>query len=107
MLHNWEGELVGKRVSDWTQAEQSAETGRDIVHKFNVELPDGTIKIVSSESVPILLGFIDREQTKVFGNLATASKTLAKQEMKLALLEAQNKEFNEVKKSIIDSRNQK
>jgi len=102
MLPNFEGELVSKRVSDWTQAEKSAETGRDIVHKFTVELPDGTIENVSSESVPILLGLIDRSQVKVFGNLATASKTLAKQQMKLAIMEAQQKEFEEAKQSIID-----
>ena len=102
MLPNYEGELVGKRVSDWTQADESAETGRGIVHKYGIEFPDGTTKVVSSESVPILLGFQDTAQAKVFGSLAMASKTLAKQEMKLAILEAQQKEFNEAKKSIID-----
>jgi hypothetical protein len=98
MRPNWEGELVGKRVSDWSQAENSAETGRDIVHVYNVQMPDGTIKSVSSESVPILLGFIDREQKKVFGSLATASKTLAKNQMKLAIMEAQAKEYENLYK---------
>ncbi len=97
MKPNYEGELVGKRVSDWTQADSSAETGRDIVHKYTIELPNGNIKVVSSESVPILLGFEDRSQAKVFGNLATASKTLAKQQMKLAIMEAQKKEYDDLK----------
>lgn len=96
MKPNYEGELVGKRVSDWTQADSSAETGRDIVHKYTIELPNGDIKVVSSESVPMLLGYIDRSQAKVFGNLATASKTLAKQQMKLAIMEAQKKEYDEL-----------
>jgi GNAT superfamily N-acetyltransferase len=96
MLPNREGELVGRRVSDWTQAEISAETGRDIVHQYTIELPNGDIKTVSSESVPIILGFIDKSQAKVFGNLATASKTLAKQQMKLAIMEAQKKEYDDL-----------
>ena len=96
MLPNWEGELVGKRVSDWTQAEMSTETGRGIVHQYTIELPNGEVKTVSSESVPILLGYQDRTQAKVFGNLATASKTLAKQQMKLAIMEAQKKEYDDL-----------
>jgi len=98
MQPNWEGELVGKRISDWSQAENSADTGRDIVHVYNVQMPDGTIKSVSSESVPILLGFVNREQAKVFGSLATASKTLAKNQMKLAIMEAQAKEYEDLLK---------
>jgi hypothetical protein len=96
MKPNYEGELVSKRISDWTQAEISADTGRDIVHKYGVELADGTFKSVSSESVPILLGYIDRNELKHFPNLVTASKTLAKQQMQLAILEAQEKEYKEL-----------
>jgi hypothetical protein len=96
MQPNWEGELVSKRVSDWTQAEASAETGRNLVHQYTIELPNGDIKTVSSESVPILLGYVDRTQAKAFGNLATASKTLAKQQMQLAIMEAQKKEYDEI-----------
>jgi len=94
MLPNHEGELVTKRISDWTQAEASAETGRGIVHKYGIDMADGTHKLVSSETVPIILGFIDDSQKKAFGNIATASKTLAKQEMKLAIMEAQKKEYD-------------
>lgn len=96
MKPNYEGELVGKRVSDWSQAENSAETGRDIVHKYTIELPNGETKTVSSESVPVLLGYVDRSQAKVFGNLSTAAKTLAKQQMKVAIMEAQKKEYDDL-----------
>ena len=102
MQPNWEGELVGKRVSDWSQAETSAETGRGIVHRYSVELPNSEVKIVSSESVPILLGYQDRTQAKVFGNLATASKTLAKQQMALAIMEAKYKEYLDAIQSVKD-----
>lgn len=94
MLPNYEGELKSKRVSDWSQAESSADTGRDIVHQYTVLMPDGEYKSVSSDSVPVLLGYIDRKELKSFPNLVTASKTLAKQQMKLSILEAQEKEYN-------------
>jgi len=97
------GEEFEKRVSDWTQAEESAETGRNIVHAYTIEKPNGEVVTVSSESVPILMGLIDREQKKVFANLATAAKTLAKQQMKLAILEAQQKEYEDAKRAIIDA----
>jgi hypothetical protein len=97
---NKEGEEYGKRVSDWTQAELSAETGRDLVHVFDVQMPDGTLKSVSSESVLSIMGFVDKDTKKVFGNLATASKTLAKQQMKLAILEAQQKQYYDAKNEL-------
>jgi len=96
MRPNWEGELVSYRRSDWTQAEASADTGRDIVHKYDIRTTDGNYKTVSSESVPILLGLIDRTQKTRFGNLATASKTLAKQKLKLSILLAQKKQYDEL-----------
>lgn len=83
------------RVSDWTQAQQSADTGRDIVHQFIVELPDGTKQTVSSESVLVLLGITDREQTKSFPSLVNAVKTLAKQKLQLSILNAQKKQYND------------
>ncbi len=96
MLPNYEGELKSKRVSDWTQAEISADTGRDIVHQYAILMPDGEHKVVSSESVPVLLGFYDKKEFSVFPNLVTASKTLAKQQMQLAIMEAQEKEYREL-----------
>ena len=89
-----EGEAISKRVSDWTQADVSAETGRNIVHKYTIEMPNGEIKSVSSDSVPITLGYIDRTQKSLFPNLSSAAKTLAKQKLQLAILEEKIKEKN-------------
>lgn len=97
------GDAIEKRVSDWSQAELSADTGRNIVHSFTIVKPNGESLSVSSESVPIVMGFVSKEQKKDFSNLATASKTLAKQQMQLSILEAQQKEFEEIKQSIIDA----
>ncbi len=96
MKPNFEGELVSKRISDWTQADLSADTGRDVVHKFTVERTDGTLVNVSSESVPILLGYVDREQMKALPSIVSAVKTLAKQRMKLAIMKAQKAEYDQL-----------
>lgn len=92
-----EGDEVMKRISDWSQAQISADTGRDIVHQYTIETVDDGSKTVSSESVPILLGYTNRAELKNFPNLATASKTLARQKMQLAIMEAQEKEYLELK----------
>ncbi len=92
-----EGDEVMKRVSDWTQAELSADSGRNVVHQYTVQYPDKTYKTVSAESVPVLLGYVDRKDLKSFPNLVTAAKTLAKQQMQLAIWEAQEKEYNDLK----------
>jgi hypothetical protein len=97
------GDAIEKRVSDWSQAETSADTGRNIVHSFTIVKPDGSSQSVSSESVPVVMGFVTKEQKKDFSNLATASKTLAKQQMQLSILEAKQKEYDEVQQSIIDA----
>ena len=96
MTPSREGELVGKRISDWTQAEQSADTGKNIVHQFTVELTDGKKETVSSESVLVLLGYTQREKLKTFPSLVNALKTLAKQRMQLSIMEAQEKEYVEL-----------
>jgi hypothetical protein len=87
-----EGEAISKRTSDWTQAEISAETGRDIVHKYTIQMPNGDLKVVSSDSVPVLLGYTDRAQKSSFPNLSNAAKTLAKQKLQLSIIEAKAKE---------------
>jgi hypothetical protein len=97
MKENKEGELVDKRISDWTQAESSAETGRDVVHKFTVRKPNGEIVTASSESIPTLLGYVKGEPMKGLPSVVSAVKTLAKQRMQLAILEAQEKEYNTLK----------
>lgn len=96
MKPNHEGELKDKRVSDWSQAESSAETGRDLVHKFVVERKDGTVVTVSSESVPELLGYVDSKEMNNLPSIVSAVKTLAKQRMQLAVLKAQEAEYNEL-----------
>lgn len=99
-LPDREWELKNRRVSDWSQAETSAETGRDIVHKFTIERKDGVIVTVSSESVPYLLGYLDAKEMKRFPSIVSSVKTLAKQRMQLALLKAQEAEYNNIKKEV-------
>jgi tRNA nucleotidyltransferase (CCA-adding enzyme) len=94
--HNEEEGDYDKRISDWGNAEMSGDTGRDVVHKFSVLRTDGVTMVVSSESVPVLLGYIDRKDISNFTTLATAVKTLAKQEMLLSVLEAQEKHYSEL-----------
>lgn len=101
MLPNNEGELIGKRVSDWTQAENSAETGRDIVHKFTIERKDGTSISVSSESVPAALGYESPKEMENFSSLVSAVKTLAKQKLKLAILEQRQQEYDELYRKLM------
>ena len=75
------GEAVEKRVSDWDRSADSAATGRQIVHQFDV---DG--QLVSAESALKLLGFAG-DQAKPFKARASAAKTLAKLTMQLAQLD--------------------
>ena len=100
-FNKFKGETVSKRISDWTQAETNAETGRQIVHQYGIQLADGTYKTVSSETVPIVLGFLDKKQSSTLPNLVTASKTLAKQKMQLAILEAKKIEKEDAIKKIM------
>lgn len=75
------GEAVEKRVSDWDRSADSAATGRQIVHQFDV---DG--QLVSAESALKLLGFAG-DQAKPFKARASAAKTLARLTMQLAQLQ--------------------
>lgn len=61
--HN-EGEIEA-RVSDWENAVENPETGRKIVHKFNVATPTGETKTVSLETAQKLLGTGENLLTKV------------------------------------------
>ena len=97
----YKGEEYSKRVSDWTQAEISADTGRDIVHKYTILNTDGTSVTVSSDSVPILLGYLDRKTSGSFPNLVTAAKTLAKQKLQLSILESKYQQFKDAREAII------
>lgn len=77
---------AAKRVSDWTKAINSVDTGKDIVHHFAVTLPDGSKKIVSLESAIKLLGYQpgDASAAKI-RNTAASMRTLATAQMQLAL----------------------
>lgn len=59
------GEMVPKRFSDWELSSVSHDTGRSIVHQFEVE-DKGNKQLVSSESANILLGFSKRGDNKGF-----------------------------------------
>ena len=98
-----EGELKAGRVSDWDRALSSAETGRDVVHQFLVEMPDGSTKLMSAESALNVLGFTEKNQSKNMPSLVSASKTLAKNQMELSIKEAQNKAYNDAKKKLQES----
>lgn len=53
------GEERVRRVSDWNKAELSDETGRDIVHQFEVVTPDGIGYLVSAESALKMMGYME------------------------------------------------
>lgn len=93
---------IEKRVSDWENAGASDETGRQIVHQFVVQMPDKTYRVVSSETVPVLLGLVSLEQKKTFKNIGNAAKTLVKLQMELLQRQADKeryaKDLEEVKK---------
>lgn len=50
-----EGGMVDARVSDWEKAVTNPHTGRDIVHQFEVTMPDGEKRVVSAEQAAKLL----------------------------------------------------
>lgn len=77
---------AAKRVSDWTKAINSVDTGKEIVHHFSVAMPDGSKKIVSLESAIKLLGYQpgDASAAKV-RSTAASMRTLAMAQMQLAM----------------------
>lgn len=84
-----QGEERVRRVSDWENAEDSSETGRGLVHQFHVEMPDSDVRMVSSESVPKLLGYFGENHSPAQAkSVISAVKTLAKLKMKLAVVES-------------------
>ena len=84
------------RVSNWEDAESSGDTGRNIVHHFDVETPDGQVKTVSAESVPKLLGYDVADKSTKLPSLVSASKTMARLQMKLQTVQAQIKQNKEI-----------
>lgn len=97
-----EGGDVDARVSDWDKSGRNEETGRSIVHKFGVQMPDGTVREVSAESAVKLLGFgADTEGRKQFNDVKGAARSVAKLQMKLyeqeQKMEALQKDWAEVR----------
>ena len=92
-------DVVAKKVSNWDRADVSDETGRLIVHKFDVKAPDGTIKTVSLETAARLLGYTPGE-TQDIANIATTAKTYAKMQMAISVLDAAIKETDEIKAEV-------
>jgi hypothetical protein len=86
-----EGGLIDAKVSDWTKAEASASTGRDLVHKFLLR-KDGETRLVSLETALREMGFLSgTEGTKSARKVVSNAKTLAKNKVKLAVLEGKRK----------------
>lgn len=92
-------DVVAKKVSNWDRADVSDETGRLIVHKFDVKAPDGTVKTVSLETAARLLGYTPGEAQDI-ANIATTAKTYAKMQMAISVLDAAIKETNEIKAEV-------
>lgn len=89
---NKEGEAILRRVSDWDKAATNAETGRDIVHHFNIETPDGT-KTVSLESTMKSLAGTDA--AKMVKGAIAAARRLAVRKSELAELTAQKDAYEQ------------
>lgn len=96
------GEDKVRRVSNWDEAEASAETGRDLVHQFVVEMPDGDQRLVSAETVPQLLGYTEKAATGKLKltSLISATKTLAKLKMQLAVAESKLAENERIDREV-------
>lgn len=94
------GEDQVRRVSDWDKAITSDETGRDIVHQFQVLKPDGSMQEVSIESAIVLLGFTTKTQKKYVGSLATTAKTLARLRLQESILQEQSEAWQKAKAEV-------
>lgn len=87
------GETEERRISNWEEAERNLETGRNVVHHFLVETPDGGKRVVSLESALKLLGYAGKEGAKVRG-VASSVKTLAKLRMELQINQAKKDTYD-------------
>jgi len=92
-------DVVAKKVSNWDRADVSDETGRLIVHKFEVRGADGTLRLVSLETAARLLGYTPG-QAQDIANIATTAKTYAKMQMAISVLDAAIKETDEIKAEV-------
>lgn len=87
------GEERIARVSDWDNSATSAETGREVVHQFTVDV-DGKLQTVSAEGALRLLGFLGDERGAGFKSITSAAKTLARLKMQQAELQSAREAFN-------------
>lgn len=78
------GEEVEVPVSDWSQKGKSEGTGRDIVHHFFVEHPDGKVTLEGMNSAQKILGISLPKLKTVAKNEAAAREFRLKQEKRLA-----------------------
>lgn len=56
-----DGMYGDRRVSDWSASQKSEPTGRDIVHTFWVQLPDGDVKIMGVGAAKKALGLSEQK----------------------------------------------
>ena len=80
-----QGEPILRRISNWDEAATNAETGRDIVHRFTIRKPDGSVSEVSLEST---MGQLTSAEKKSLKSVISAAKRLPFQKAELAELEA-------------------
>ncbi len=86
------GEPVEKRVSDWEKSIANVETGRNVVHQFQVEV-GGETRTVSAESALKLMGFLSETDRKAFGSLKSSARTVARLRMAQQELDQQEKRW--------------
>lgn len=86
------GEPVEKRVSDWEKSVANIETGRNVVHQFQVEV-GGKTRTVSAESALKLMGFLSDTDRKAFGSIKSSARTVARLRMAQQELDQEEKRW--------------
>ena len=86
------GEPILRRVSNWEEAANNAETGRDIVHRFLIRKPDGSASEVSLESTFGKMTAADKQTIK---SVISAAKRLPFMRAELAELQDLQKRSDE------------
>lgn len=84
-----QGEPILRRISNWDEAANNAETGRDIVHRFLIRKLDGSTSEVSLEST---LGKMSPNDKKTVKMVISAAKRLPFMRAELAELQALQKQ---------------
>jgi hypothetical protein len=84
-----QGEPILRRISNWDEAANNAETGRDIVHRFLIRKPDGSASEVSLEST---LGKMSPNDKKTVKMVISTAKRLPFMRAELAELQALQKQ---------------